>query len=444
MTSIFDLKTSPNQLSSVNMGMSNMTYDKIPPMRDIGGSRFPGGQIVFRWEMAGQKRWIPNRSFLRFRFQLSKADGTQLVVADNVAPNMALVSSLFQSMEFRINDKTVSRIGQNLHQVDTLYNRMNKSKSWLDGYASSTNFYDPDFLKRNADVSSDGLYIKELSNDDLNLCKNSARLVKTFECIYQPSLSIFQTQGALPCCKFELVLVPNNESSYKKTAIESIGANKVSGVDFDFNVVDGFFYGATVNGPRMDNGVCYLDLEQIRCQTQDLTSASFGQRNFDVSPSTYQLTVGFQDKRVLSDSRFSSGKLKSYNQAGDQSVELNLNRFFVNYAGTNRPQQDADPSFVAGSDYTLQMYNNTQLNNGAIFDSGSPESLEDWKERGAYYSYSWPRDSTDRSTRVNVHNQFENGTDITNTRVLLFDHSKQVCMIRFENGRVVDCAVEDC
>ena len=320
---------------------------------------------------------------------------------------------------------------------------MNKSKSWLDGYAASTNFYDPDFLKRNADVSSDGLYIKEITTNIGN-SKNSARQVREFECVYQPSLSIFQTQEALPCVRCELVLVPNNESSYKKTAIESSLVNKVAGTDFDFNVVDGFFYGACVNGPRMDNGVVYLDLEQIRCQTQDLTSASFGQKSFDCSPSTYQLTVGYQDKRVLSDSRFSGGKLKSYNTAGDQSVELALNRFFVNYAGTNRPSQDADPSFVAGNDYTVQMYNNTQLNNGAIFDTGSPESLEDWKGRGAYYTYSWPRDSTDRSTRVNVHNQFEAGTDISNTRVLLFDHSKQVCMLRFENGRVVDCAVEDC
>jgi len=52
-------------------------------------------------------------------------------------------------------------------------------------------------------------------------------------------------------------------------------------------------------------------------------------------------------------------------------------------------------------------------------------------------------DGTDRSTRVNVHQQFEDTTITTNMRVLLFDHSKQVARVRVQDGRVVDCQVED-
>jgi len=51
-------------------------------------------------------------------------------------------------------------------------------------------------------------------------------------------------------------------------------------------------------------------------------------------------------------------------------------------------------------------------------------------------------DGTDRSTRVNVHQQF-NGADVVNMRLLLFDHSKQVGRVRVQDGRVVDVQLED-
>ena len=51
-------------------------------------------------------------------------------------------------------------------------------------------------------------------------------------------------------------------------------------------------------------------------------------------------------------------------------------------------------------------------------------------------------DGTDRSTRVNVHQQF-NGADVANMRLLLFDHSKQVCRVRIQDGRITDIQLED-
>jgi hypothetical protein len=81
---------------------------------------------------------------------------------------------------------------------------------------------------------------------------------------------------------------------------------------------------------------------------------------------------------------------------------------------------------------------------GAYYNSGSPESIKEYHNRGSYYYFSWPRDGTDRSTRVAVHQQFTGGPDdVANMRVLLFDHSKQVARVRIQDGRVVDCQLED-
>ena len=107
------------------------------------------------------------------------------------------------------------------------------------------------------------------------------------------------------------------------------------------------------------------------------------------------------------------------------------------------PAPDADPNFTPTIDYTTQRYVESQIYSGAMFDAGGGESLDEWHKRGAYYYFSWPRDGTDRSTRVNVHNEFQGGTDTTHMRLLLFSHSKQVARVRVQDGRVVDVQLED-
>ena len=156
MSSIFDLKTNVSELSSSNHGIAKMSYDQHPPTRDVTNANFANGAIHFRWQNSGQSWWLPNRSYLRLRFQLTKADGvTPLDLADNIAPNMGLCASLFQSAEFRINDKTISRISDFMPQVDALETRLTKSRSWLNGVGSAVNFWDDTFKVRQADVIND-------------------------------------------------------------------------------------------------------------------------------------------------------------------------------------------------------------------------------------------------------------------------------------------------
>jgi hypothetical protein len=542
MASIFDLKTNVSELSSANQGTSRMSYDQTPPTRDITLNNFPNGAIHFRWQTSGAKWWVPQRSYLRFRCSLSKANGTALTLADNIAPNMNLAAGLFQSMEFRINDKTVSRVSDFVPQVDSLDKRMKKSKAWMDSIGVSTNFWEEDFKSRQADVSSNGLNVDEpydvasrlelgydaatntvavaadtgvltfaanggqalplnanvwATGDEIEIDMggavgtvryrvsavinattlqlnnlqtiafvaagvgfrryrrsiDNARQLSSFEITWCPPLSIFGVPSALPSGKYELVLNPQTSSVYQLYAIESLTAktpNTATAVapsansNFLFQIVDMYMYVATVEGPRADDITYLLDLEQTRCQSEKIDTASFQQKNFDVSPSTFALTVAYQDLRAGTDSRVSSTKFKSYDNAFASLTgeELKLSRFFINYAGQNLPSVDADPSFVAGTDYTVQRYLESQIYSGAYFDTGGAETIEEYHDRGSYYYFAWPRDGTDRSTRVNVHSQMS-GADVVNMRVLLFDHSKQVARIKVQDGRVVDVQLED-
>jgi hypothetical protein len=553
MASIFDLKTSTSELSSANQGTSRIDYEQHPPTRAVDGANFPNGAIHHRWQTAGQKWWIPSRSYMRMRCRLTKADGsTPLDLADEIAPNYGLMSNLFQSAEFRINDKTVSRVSDFMPQVDALETRLSKSRSWIKSVGIATNWWGDDYQERKAEVSSDGQTLQNPTviqpvetgrvalgfdaaggaGNDRNAATYTAatgRIVFTqnggaalpadvrplfpvgsyftyksvqggadgvvnvlmeviagigvaeievravvggnvpqdgrtdwarvegpvqgaetrrldgFELIWQPPLSIFKIGHALPSGKYELVLNPQTAQSYQKRAIESLVDKAGGGGDFVFQVIDMYLYTSTVDGPRADDITYLLDLEETRCQTDTVQNlGAFQQRNFDVSPSTFALTCAFQDARAGNLTQYSASKFQLNSPGGVGGDELKLNRLFLNYAGQNKPSPDADPRYKVGnaSDYTIQRYAETQIYSGAYYDTGGAETIQEYHGAGSYYYFSWSRDGTDRSTRVNVHFGFEGGA-IDNARVLLFDHSKKIARIRVQDGRVVDVQTED-
>jgi hypothetical protein len=548
MTSIFDLKTNINELSSSNNGTSRLTYDQIAPTRDVTSSNFPNGAIYIKWTVSGEKWWIPSRSYLRMRCQLTRGDGNQFTLSDQVAPSMNLMANLFQNAELRINDKTISRIPNYVSQIEALEQRMSKSKSQMDGLYASTNFMQASFEDRQKQIASvastalnkfiiglsDNLDIKllvtntlgyiaatgvvtfatgvvpdvstifnpgdeiqlaganaavkfivtsaidatslqcqinaapgdiaalALNNADISALltrkSNDARNLSQFELTWTPCLSLFKIDHAMPSGKYELILNPFPQSIYQLQAIESKNPTKylssvaksdvVSVADADkvrFDVKDLYFYCNTVDGPRADNMSYLLDLNQTSCQQETVKNASFAQRNYDISPSTYALTVAFQDGRCNNDSRIPSSIFKCYGKDYEPDKELSLNRMYISYAGQQRPSPDADPSFDTTIDNTVQRYVDTMIENGSYFDNGGSESIEDYHKRGSYYYFGWSRDGTDRSTRVAVHSGFSAllGTAQDNANCLLFAHSKQVGKITVADGNVIGVEIED-
>jgi hypothetical protein len=539
MASIFDLKTTTAELSSANQGTSNIKYEQKTVDRTVTGTSFSNGAMNIRWSTTGQKWWIPSRTYMRMRCRLTKNNGTQLDLSDQISPNYGLMSNLFQSGEFQINNKVVSRVGNFMPQIDSLDTRLSKSRSWMKSVGVATNWWDANHAARTAQVSSDGVemkntpptqvadqtrlalgydaltrltytaatsrlvfdanggadptalvaanfpvgsYIKitdgaaagiimqvslingpldltvtgtwnaDLAQAVIDFSKTSppllvgdpTRQLDGFEMIWVPPLSIFKVDHALPSGDYELVLNPQTASTFQKRAIESL-IDKDPNADFKFEVVDMFLMVATIDGPRADDITYLLDLEQTRCQMDTIQSlGAFQQRNFDVSPSTYALTAAFQDSRAGNLTQYSASKFQMNSPGGVGGDELKLNRMFINYSGVSKPNPDADPKYQIGnaSDYTTQRYAESQIASGAYYDTGGAETIQEYHEAGSYYHFAWPRDGTDRSTRVNVHFGFEGG-NIDNARILLFDHSKSVARVSVQGGRVVAVHVEE-
>ena len=549
MASVFDLITSTSELSSSNNGMSDMQYNQISATRDIANTAFSNGPIHYRWEN-GPTTWSLNdKHYFRLRCSLTKGDGvTPLDNASNIAPQANMAANLFQSMEGRVGEKTISRISDYSSQVDFLSKRSNNSKSWLDSIGASTNFMSPYFADRQSSVTIDGqkrpassrpsvskgrealgfdaagvgvadgnaatlngatgvvtfsqngpadirtiftlgsflIYrsiqgagvtdarlniplrviellsatsvrveggvIGDVATDARMLFSrvtqevleidSPARRMTEFEVVWQIPLSMMQVKS-VPTGRYELILNPLNSSIIQKAAIESLLVDKVQDVDFKFNVLDMYLYLPTVTGPRVDSLTYYLDLSSVRCQSEDVTNSAYSTKQYDVSPSSTGLTVAFQDLRATNNSRFSQSKFKAYDAAGTTEVGQALNRFSINYNNINRPSPDADPLFTINKDWTTQRYIESQMANGGFGDAGGAETLQEWHENGSYYTFQWPKDGQNTSTRVQVSAGFTPGTDISQTRMLLFDTHKSVARITIQNSRVVEVLLQD-
>ncbi len=539
--SIFDLKQSASELPSLNQGMAKMTYMQVPPTRDVTGNNFPNGQIHIRFEVAGTRWWCPAKSYIRMRAGFFQADGTTpVVVNDDIAPNMGIMSSILQSAEFRIADKTVSRVSDYMAQVDALEKRLTKSNSWMDSAGSDLEAWDPSQAKRLANVSSDGCMMgQEVPQAGLDRLEQGfdaatntiqvtavapgqgtivwaaaggaaipdvrvlykvgdvidylgikytitgfttalivrvtapiavaavapAAAVDWFlsqgtsdnycgrrnrqEYIWQPPLSVFKLPHCLPSGKYELVLNPQNSSVYQKRAIESAFGDKAQGAagDFQFIIDDYYLYVSTVEGPAVSDLSYFMSLEETRCQQENVDNTTgLQQKNFDVSPNTYALTMAFQGQENGTRTDQSASKFKVPQIAAAPlsypSGELALNRVYIQYNGENKPSPDGDPDYLSPRDYLKSRYAETQLYSGAYWDAGGPESYKLWLQRGFYMYFAYPKDGLSESTRVNVNFSFQTQLNNDSGRVLLFDHHRSVVLVSISNGRVIDVVTQ--
>ncbi len=284
---------------------------------------------------------------------------------------------------------------------------------------------------------------------------NISRNRSGIELIWQPCLSIFNMDDstALPSGKFELILTPRTSSEYQISGVESLLGNLVPYapgppvVNNDFRLVvnDMYFQLATVDGPSVDNVSYFLSLEETRCQATDVgAGAGAKQKNFDVSPSTYALTAAFQAQN-LQDTRNSQSKFKFIAPAGSgvPSGELMLDKFYLQYDGSQKPQPDSDPNYVSPDGFINSRYVETLLYSNAYFDQGGGESLNDYIDRGLYMYFAYPKDGSSESTRVNVNFSFKTNPTPNSANLLLFDHHKKMVLINVQNGRVIDVIEQD-
>ncbi len=282
------------------------------------------------------------------------------------------------------------------------------------------------------------------------------RNVITFEAVWQPPMSVFKLDGALPVGTYQLSMVSQSSDTYKKMAIESLfDKTPGTGNDFNFSVEDMEFYAASMIGPRIENTKYILDLDETDVHDETIGSGSSSQKTFSgLSPATYALSVAFQDSRYLDNTMISASKFKvhgelitktgrKYIKYDERDQELKLTRLQVNYASQDKPIPEAKPLYNSEEDSLQQRYNDTMMYTSQYFNSGGCESFVDWIERGPYYFFPFPKDGTDKSTIAMIRYGFTNYAGSSDGKVLLFAHKKKVATISVIDSKVRVTSVQD-
>lgn len=316
------------------------------------------------------------------------------------------------------------------------------------------------------------------------------------ETLWVPPLGIFRIGHAIPTTRHELHLVIPND--YMKRALEfgTLGYGDVNSVGelihpagatvtpnngktrFRLEIESIEFFAAMVSGPRADDAKFVLDLSELRMSPLTLapetviTSQTYP---FNLSPNSSKIAVAFQSG-AAGNGIMSLTKFHLPTNQGLSGGELALNRFYVNFAGQNRPREENESELATilpfpstfnelenSKQFFSQRYLETMWNSGLINTQGGCETFEEWLARGAFYHWNWPRDGGDLSTRFHVFLAMHNGDvssdmkgsivhngyskDINgqpnNVVVLVFDVVSRPYLISIRNGNVVSAETSE-
>lgn len=289
--------------------------------------------------------------------------------------------------------------------------------------------------------------------------KPDARGAGAFELCFQLPLSIWDYEKGIPGGDHHLQLNPVPGDVLARAIIQSTGKS-FNASELHFSVESMYLVTYQITGPPVTNTEFLIDLETIRLQGDNTVGQNVGnltQKIFDVSPSTYALVVAYQDMRVGGlDTRLSSSQFRFFNADLSYEASSALNRFYIQYAGQQFPSPDADPSFkqenkplgTGNEDFTTERYMQTMIECGQFYQLA--ESIQEFRERGPFYYFLVPRDNTDKSTRVQVNQQFADALNepalraaLGSMRLCLFDLSRQVAVITLEGGNVTKVSLQD-
>ena len=115
-------------------------YKQLTSERDLANSNFSAGVITYKYRMPPGNQINLDKSFIRMRCKLSKANGNQLDTGDLIAPNYLMAYGLFKQMYHCINGVQVGEIRSYCSQVGALRHRISYPQSYKDKFLATTNF----------------------------------------------------------------------------------------------------------------------------------------------------------------------------------------------------------------------------------------------------------------------------------------------------------------
>lgn len=423
---------------------------QISSTRGLSAGNFYGGVIEFPFDFGSHQYLDMTKSFLRVRMtlqQASAAPAASLALAfddtDGKADTKSYLSlamnvcaTLFSDVEFRMGGVSISKMSSDIAQCSSLKERLTRTKDWMDTVGISARLMDAKSSERNAHTSA----------ATTKFCTGLTG-AQQIEVCWTPPLGVFD--HILPCGgKMSLVLTPYSLASVVPRAVEhriDADAAVIYNTDltqaegnYNFTVDDCYFYAYVIDtAKQISDGEHWLDLEELRMQSEAQTTTTYTHHTFTVSKATKRICVAFQDNRAGTDDAYSPTVLKiggswDYSDGNEtvHNLEAKVNRLCVQYAGQTLTPRDLDTEHEIGTKQFLTYAYQTICN-----EQGEPsETLGEWINRGLYMSFEVAKPKDNLSTRCVISTGFSQTP--TNGRVLCFDWSAAKAKLVYQSGRL--------
>ena len=381
----------------------NKLWREITCTSDISGDNFVRGVKDFRWTVSGGFSLIPNQSYFRIQYQLSKTDGKQLDGGDDVIPAFNMPSNLFNQVFVRMGNQDVSTIQNFCPQVSATKTRLTKSEPWASSAGSAFG----------QAFSRDERKLRTKDGDANVVAGRQYNYV-----LYQPSCGFFDLAHGLGSGEYSISLLA--DQNYKTAAVQSFLGAKAVGTDYAFEIIDVRFYACMVlnNAPASD--IERFQLQEMMAYNKEIEPGQDLQVEFTVPPSTTRIAVFVQDEKVgtstlLPPSRFNSVDGKANDL---ESIQLTLGNLTK---PTTRWQSRYSITGGAGTRQEMyQRYTETHLETGLLFSNAGPEKIENWLENGNLYFFSFDKENGDLSSRLQLSAKLGTAYTDPNTKTRLF------------------------
>lgn len=262
-----------------------------------------------------------------------------------------------------------------------------------------------------------------------------SRRAQSFEIVFKPPLGVWKKDVWLPSHDMSLKMYPHPAGTYEKNVIESVGADKIHGTDFLFNVEDMIMYLAVKDIKHADGEYdCVYD--DMRCQLTNLTTTSNVDNHFIVDRDSHSFTVCFADENTQNDTRRSATRFKIRNEQ-----ELLVNRYWISYNGDVNPTPYPQISKTTTEDFlTQRFYESVMYSDVNRFQD--VEDIYDWEGAGIYFTHQFGK-SHHQTEKVTVSTLFTDGAfgssannDLHRPNLLLFDHYTRTFKMVVSGGKV--------
>ena len=131
------------------------------------------------------------------------------------------------------------------------------------------------------------------------------------------------------------------------------------------------------------NGKENYDFTEVRGQPQTITTNSLVNEAFVVNKNSHTFSLAYQKPDAGDETRFSKTKFRMLN---DYEKWITRHQLRINGETLPTPLPQIDTDSGNNRDFATQQYYEMLNYNGTIY-LDEPEALEDWFERGPYYSY---------------------------------------------------------